>query len=340
MEQGYDDSLENVLRIIGMDAESEAEQQDLLIEKSREYNTLLNEFARTGASEEEVDEFARAIVTELNSECSYIYKPVELSGVINKATKVFDEDSEERWAIMPQLVDKLPAQSLGFAWRNNGEIVGVVHSFSLINEQAIEIFGGVVQRSTIPRAFANLDSVSIDYSRSLYEASVALQRLAEDLIAEVDEAMLNSMSTTEIMQKLSEICPADIYNDLPTNTLADVASYVMGTIGIDTSVPYEIEVNHSFMTEDQSGEMQLCLPDRTQVDGGSKRILGYIQGVSFTDSREIVGDMCIVTEAPHFALDVRVVHDESVGGEANYEINVLMKDVGYCESLRDLLRAN
>lgn len=340
MEYNFDDSLENLIRITGMDTENESDDQNMLIAKSKEYNEVLSEFARTGASEEDITDFVVELIKELDAECPYINKPIKVSGIINRAVRTPSEEGTESWEMSMDAVDDLTAVSLGYAWQRTENKVAIVHSFSLIEDHTFEVLGGIVQRSTIPRAFAELDEVSIEYQHNAAEASKALQAIAGDLIDEIDQAIYNPTSTTEMVQKLGEIAPLEIYNDLPTDLLFDIGSYVHGMGAFDDTVPYEIEIRHSFMTEDEEGESHIVLPDTSQYDGGSKRILGLITGVAFTDSREVMGKMCIVDEGPHFALIVRVVHDELVGGESDYEICVLMKDIGYCESLRDLMRTS
>jgi len=340
METPYDDSLENLARITGMDTMREPDSQDMLISKAKEFNTILNEFASEGASDEDLLQLVTDMAAELSRESPYMHRPIQISGLIDRAVKVQEDDGHQQWHVSPTIVEDLTVTSMGFAWRREKEEWEIVHTFFLNDALEVDSPGGIMQRSVLPRGYAGIDTVSIEYAHNPKEASETLEYIAKDLIAEIDEALYNSTSITEAIQRLGEIRPTEIYEDLPSEILRDVASYVLGAIEFDNSVPYEFEINHSFITEDDTGEPFIVLPNAGQPDGGSKRILGYVEGAAFTDGRVIVGNHCIISERPHFALIIRVVHDESVGGEAEYEITALMQDIGYCESLRDLLRAN
>lgn len=336
MEQPYDDSIETLRQITGI-TKVELESEDSLITKVRVYKNYLNELAQSGASVEEINLFCEDVLSELNAECPYINQPVTVTGSLYYPSLSVDEDGSASIGFVKGDVKNAGLISKGFGARyENGEL-SIGYSFALAadTQQQEQAFG---QYTFTPQGYAEIDELSVTYAHTKEEVITSLESLATDFIDAIDDALFNSTSLASSFQALSEIKPYELYRDIPTQVLYDAAIYIQETLKFDTQVPYEMELKGTFLRANATGSYDIHLPDTSKVDGGSKKIFGFIKGVEFTEDRRIVGNSCYVTEGPHFSLAITVVHDEQADSAVNDEIHVLMKDIVYCESLRELLR--
>lgn len=331
MEVPYDDSIEALRQMTGLN-KLELESEDSLITKVKLYKKYLNELAQSGATAEEVSLFCEDVLAELNAECPYIGQVVNVTGSLYYPSLSIDEEGRTSMAFVKGEVRNAGLISKGFGARFEKDELSIGYSFALAGDtqEQAQTFG---QHTFTPQGYAEIDELSVTYAHTKEEAITSLENLATDFIDAIDTALFNTTTLTAAMQALSEVKPHELYHDIPSHVLFDAALYIKDTLKFDEHVPYEIEVRGTFLKPNAASGHDICVPA-----GSAKRVLGFIKGVEFTDDRTVVGNSCYITQGPHFSLAIRVVHDEQTDSAVDDEIHVLMKDIGYCESLRELLR--
>lgn len=338
MESGpaYDDSIEALQQITGIESHA-FDSESKLMAKARFAQDLIDQLVKEGVSREEITTFASDVIDELDNECPYKNQPVFISGLIYRPVQGLNDHGQLEWGYTQDTVEDLEVISHGFLARYDDKGILLGHTFALVGDRH-DTIGSAIRSTNIPQGYADVDKLVIDYKHTVEEAVSSLQNFAGNLIDEIDEALFNTGTLTDTLQELAEIRPYKLYHDVQSEVLADSALYIAEKLAFDAAVPYELEIKGTYLRPEGEDKYAIVVPDASKADGGSKRILGYIQAVEFTNDRTIVGGECVIGEGPHFALLIRVVHDERSGGSVDSEIQVLMKDIVYCESLRELLK--